>query len=424
MFKFRDPSQDNPYPPNPRPDPGPFPDPIPNQNPDPQLGPDAIFALRETGYAIDRTPLQVNFMSSFFITSQVSMLGFLIVMVLFSKRFPPPPKRILGGLFSMLVLFLINMAFIRINTDTCEYSIVLKMYRVLIFRVQVEFFGITMVLVVLLSVSSAVTMVSLFELVTKFPLDYYAAILSGQALCGIISSSVRILTLSMNSYSLINATIFFGVGTILILFTSVFYLITKKKSKYFVYRVGQYEGNDVVKDKWAINFGKMKTALYRTKWIMGSMVFVQGSTAMIHPGFAALVVSEDKDSGLGGEWNETYFVPVITFFCFNLADFIGREAARKIKQPRNAVVILIVAALRIILVPLLMLCNAQPRNHMPVYFGDNFYIFLIILFGSTQGYLVSLCIISVPIQKYIGRVQSIDENYTANFLRVKPSMKA
>ncbi|KAJ8949602.1 hypothetical protein NQ314_008173, partial [Rhamnusium bicolor] len=278
MYRFRDPLRDRPGPP--RFEPG---------------------NIGEMGYAKERTPLQASFTSSFSITCQVSMLGFLVVTALFSKRLPPHQREFWEHFF----LF------------------------------QEAFFAITIVLAVLLNVSSAVTMISLFELVTKFPLGYFAAVLSGQALCGIFSSLVQILTLSINSRNpTTSAFIFFGVGSLIILLTTVFYLITKRKSKYFIYRIGQYEGTsrDGTQEKWTVNLFKMKTALQRTKWYLGSIVFVKGSSAMIHPGLAALVVSEDKDSGLGNAWNEIYFVPVITFLCFHSSDFIGREVARKVEK--------------------------------------------------------------------------------------------
>ncbi|KAJ8917737.1 hypothetical protein NQ315_005187 [Exocentrus adspersus] len=255
-----------------------------------------------------------------------------------------------------------------------------------------------MVLAVLLNVCSAVTMISLFELVTKFPLGYYGTILSGQAICGIFSAIVQICILSMRVPSLFSGLIYFSVGSIIIFSTTIFYLITKKKSKYFIYRISQYEGSSTnpVESRCFLDTTKLKAALQRTKWFLGAMVFVQGSTAMVHPGLTALIVSVDRDSGLGDEWNEVYFVPVITFLGFNLFDFLGREMARKIKRPRQACVILVLASVRLILVPFLMLCNAQPRKHMPVVFDDNFYILIICTFGLTQGYLVNLCIISVP----------------------------
>ncbi|KAJ8917738.1 hypothetical protein NQ315_005188 [Exocentrus adspersus] len=112
MFKFRDPFR--PPPPGP-----PFP-PTP-QNPsfynDYQsvMNPDGI---DNSGPARDRTPLQASFTSSFFITCQVSMLGFLVVTALFSKKLPPPTKRIKAALLSMLVLFLINTSLTKINTDS------------------------------------------------------------------------------------------------------------------------------------------------------------------------------------------------------------------------------------------------------------------------------------------------------------------
>lgn len=376
MFKFRDPSRDPTEPGRPTP---------PPEIPPPDDFDDFAFRMEVADDSIpakERTQLQASFTSSFYITYQVSLLGFLVVTALFRKKLPPPSKRIKGALFSMLVLFLIHTAFTKINTDSF----------------QELFFAVTMILAVLLNVSSAIIMVSLFELVLNFPIGYYGTILSGQAICGVVCSLLQICVLSMRTDYLTSGLIFFGVGSIIILSTTIFYLITKRKSKYFIYRIGQYEGTtqEPVQSKCSVNMEKLRSALQRTKWFLGAMVFVQGSTAMVHPGLTVLIVSMERDSGGGDQWNEIFFGPVVTFLGFNACDIIGREAARKIQRPTNAFVILSLASLRLILVPLLMLCNAQPRRHMPVIFGDNEYMILVYLFGLTQGYLVNLCIISVP----------------------------
>lgn len=110
MFKFRDP-QRSPSDPNP-------PSPVAPRTNDYFASLDD--AADNSGPARERTPLQASFASSYFITCQVSMLGFLVVTALFRKRLPPPSKRIKGALFAMLVLFLINTAFTKINTDSCK----------------------------------------------------------------------------------------------------------------------------------------------------------------------------------------------------------------------------------------------------------------------------------------------------------------
>ncbi|XP_018565559.1 equilibrative nucleoside transporter 1 [Anoplophora glabripennis] len=375
MFKFRDPSRGGPVQPD-RPTPPPIP---------PDDFEDFAFLVdgaEDSGRARDRTQLQASFTSSFSITYQVSLLGFLVVTALFRKKLPPPSKRIKAALFSMLVLFLIHTAFTKINTDSFQEA----------------FFAIAMILAVLLNLSSAIIMVSLFELVINFPIGYYGTILSGQAICGVVSAIVQICVQSIRLHYLTSALIYFMVGSVIILATTIFYLITKQKSKYFIYRIGQYEDTTQhpVDKKFSFNMDKLKGALQSTKWFLGAMVFVQGSTAMVHPGLAALIVSVERDSGGGDQWNEIYFVPVVTFLGFHACDLIGREVARKIQRPRNAFVILALASLRLVLVPLLMLCNAQPRRHMPVMFGDNQYMIFIYMFALSQGYLVNLCIISVP----------------------------
>lgn len=61
-------------------------------------------------------------------------------------------------------------------------------------------------------VCSAVILVSLFEMVRKFPAQYYSAILTGQALCGVVSALIQILTISVTDVPIYGGFIFFGIG--------------------------------------------------------------------------------------------------------------------------------------------------------------------------------------------------------------------
>nr|XP_032515145.1 equilibrative nucleoside transporter 2-like [Danaus plexippus plexippus] len=60
-------------------------------------------------------------------------------------------------------------------------------------------------------------------------------------------------------------------------------------------------------------------------------------------------------------------------------------------SPTNQWVIASLSVLRVVGVPLLMLCNAQPRQHLPVLFPwDYQYITIMIVFAFTNGYLTNI----------------------------------
>lgn len=67
-------------------------------------------------------------------------------------------------------------------------------------------------------------------------------------------------------------------------------------------------------------------------------------------------------------------------------------------QPgKDSVWLPLLVALRLVFVPLFMLCNVQPRSRMPVWFEhDAWYIVFMILFSFSNGYLASLCMCFGP----------------------------
>lgn len=66
-----------------------------------------------------------------------------------------------------------------------------------------------------------------------------------------------------------------------------------------------------------------------------------------------------------------------------------------ILQPKNQWIIIGASVFRVIFVPMLMLCNAQPRQHLPVVFlWDWEYIIIMIIFAFTNGYLTNIVMIN------------------------------
>ena len=52
---------------------------------------------------------------------------------------------------------------------------------------------------------------------------------------------------------------------------------------------------------------------------------------------------------------------------------------------------------RLVFVPLLLLCNVDPRQHLPVFFEhDAWFIIFMAAFAFSNGYLASLCMCFGP----------------------------
>ena len=61
-----------------------------------------------------------------------------------------------------------------------------------------------------------------------------------------------------------------------------------------------------------------------------------------------------------------YFVPVVCFVLFNVADLVGKTMAQALKWPGPSklgqAVLLTISLARLALIPLLMFCNVSPHN--------------------------------------------------------------
>lgn len=347
------------------------------------------------GPPTERNTLQASFVATYYIITQLSLIVFIVLTAAYSKKLPPPEKRITAALLCSLVFYIVNLIFVNIVTDTF----------------QIAFFLIVMCIACFLGICGAVIIVSLFEMVSNFPSEYYSAILTAQALCGVISAIIQIITISLSSDSpMLGGFIFFGIGTAMVCVTLSIYTYSKKNSQYFIYHVGNDPMEHTVQPsrRFLVRmWTKAKHPLKNTRIYMISLVIVSGTTAIMYPGVMSLVVAELSDGISDNKWAEFYFVPVVTFLVANLCDLIGRHLATKIKQPNHEWVVLAIAILRIGFIPLLTYCNVQPRFHIPVLFYDVPYVMFTILFMFSNGYLINLCIVTVPTRAQNGEEKSL-----------------
>lgn len=364
-----------------------------------------MYKLRNTttGSLEPTTTRQKNFESDLAVAATIPNVLFNIFTV-FIVRYLHQKYRISISFIIIAILLLITLAFVNINTDNYQNA----------------FFIYVMMTIVLLSASSSVLTASVFGLASIMPINYIAAVMSGQALGGTIAALANILSIAISGSSSqdamsikISASIFFSSALLitvlgLIGYFSLSYLkfskfyITKKGTEIHV-EDGQLSGND---DKSPITLQRNQHSIFhvcKKIWKWGFATFISFLvTLSCFPGVAALIKPVDESTIV--EWFKPFFTPTVIFLCFNAADFTGRIVAGKIQllKPHNANIAVLLAFVRIIFIPLIMQCNTLPKHlpsiNGPVHlFNDNISpIVLITFLGLTNGYLGNLCMMYGP----------------------------
>ncbi|KAH1019489.1 equilibrative nucleoside transporter 3 [Dendroctonus ponderosae] len=327
---------------------------------------------------MNKTTLQAEFTSYVTVASAVPSLLFLIVNITISQKVSAN-KRILGSLFGMLTLMLATLVFVVIDTDEWQYL----------------FFMITLVIIVLLNVCSAILSGSVFGIVGNFSPVYITATIGGQALGGIFAALAEIVSLAIGASSTHSAFVYFIIGNLTIA-GSIALFVVLTKTLFYKYHI---------EDKFLniSDFGTTSSAqlvchkvVFRKTWIYGlSMFFVFAITLSIYPGVTVLIESEGR--GSGSKWNDVFFIPTITYLLFSIGDYLGRIAAGRIQKPNKESVVLLLSLARFVFIPLFMLCNAQPRYYWGVVFNKDYqYIIILFMCAISNGYLANIAAILAP----------------------------
>ncbi|KAJ8919549.1 hypothetical protein NQ315_002171 [Exocentrus adspersus] len=324
-----------------------------------------------------RTPLQAEFTSYLSVASAVPNLIFLVLNTAISHRISLN-KRVIGSLLFMLLLMLLTLAFVNINTDDCQQL----------------FFGLTIAAIVLLNVCSAIFSGSIFGIVGKFSPFYITAVIGGQALGGIFAALAEIAALAVGASSTHAALVYFIIGNVTIAISIVCYVLLEK-SVFFKYHVAHHPQLNEFQSE-SIQLEICYRVILKKMWCHGLSVFLTFAfTLSVYPGVTVLIESEGK--GHGNRWNDVYFVPTIAYLLFSLGDYLGRIIAGRVLKPKNITVLIILSIARFIFIPLLMLCNAQPRHYWAVVFDKDYqYIVILFLCALSNGYLANIVAIYVP----------------------------
>lgn len=242
------------------------------------------------------TPIQATFISDLSFAASIPSTTFLILNAFIGHKIPLS-IRMNGSLLVVFVIFMMNTALIKVNTD----------------QWQDTFFDITIASVVVMNIATAIMTGGLFGICGQFPSEYMTAVVSGQALGGVFTAIAEIVTITFSTDDRESTFIFFIVGNVLCVLSVIIYITLPRTNhfKYYTFDKGtmrQSRGEQRVSDAVAQVEPNFKTVLNKI-WMYGFaewMVFVV--TLSVYPAVTVLVNSEAH--GNGHAWNDIFFVPV------------------------------------------------------------------------------------------------------------------
>ncbi|CAH2076019.1 unnamed protein product, partial [Iphiclides podalirius] len=241
---------------------------------------------------------------------------------------------------------------------------------------------------ILSAAASAVFTGGLVGIASRFSREYMAAVVAGQSLGGIIAAIAQIVSLAFKISPLHSALIYFVIADVMVISSLVSYALLHRID-FFAHhalgRAGAPQNRHRDAPMWLI---------LRKIWVYAFSIFAVFAISMaVYPAVTVLVESHPVTKGT--DWNNIFFVPVVNYLIFNCGDYSGRLVAGFLLRPTNQWLIAGASVLRVVGVPMLMLCNAQPRTHLPVLFlWDYEYIMIMIVFAFTNGYLTNIVMIN------------------------------
>lgn len=330
--------------------------------------------------AEDKTSLQTIFSSYLAIASKVPYVCFLLVNAYVSVRFPPS-KRIQWPLMGMILLFLVTTAIVFVDTDSS----------------QTVFFAITIAIVVAINSMCGFVQGGGTGIAGSLPKRFMEYNVNGMALGGLLASAAQILSLVTIPNPADSAFFYFATATIFLCITFGMFRLTLKSPLYNFFMSKQTSMINRRYTPKGEESGRISNVeIFKQIWVYAlSIVFVFWVTLSVLPAIVVLVVSSSTENTI---FTGRLFLPLACFLLFNTADLVSRLVAQRIAiPPRLKYVTLSLTMLRFVFLPLMMLCNAYPRHHLPVVFhSDIDFIIITIFFAFTGGYLCTIVLTQGP----------------------------
>ncbi|TSN48454.1 Equilibrative nucleoside transporter 1 [Bagarius yarrelli] len=343
-----------------------------------------------------RSVLQSKFNNVMTLCAMVPLLIFTCLNSFLHQRIPQK-LRISGSLSVILVVFLITAVLVKVDME------------------PLPFFTITMIKIVCINSFGAILQGSLFGIAGLLPASYTTPIMSGQGFAGTFAAASMICAIASGADIGDSSFGYFIIACVVIILAIVSYFALPRMEFYKFYadsrslKPGNNEENMVdllnkesSEEKSAtvnltdeeVSHSSSVLTIFKKIWVMAlSVCFVFTITIGVFP-----AVTVDVQPYAEDEEFKKYFIPVFCFLLFNLMDWAGRSLTAKCTWPgKNSIWLPVLVLLRVVFVPLFVLCNVQPRNNLGVVFAhDAWYIVFMILFSFSNGYLASLCMCFGP----------------------------
>ncbi|CAF93346.1 unnamed protein product, partial [Tetraodon nigroviridis] len=299
--------------------------------------------------------------------------------------------RVLGSLVVIMMMFIVTAVIVKVPLE------------------PLPFFCVTMVKIVIINSFGAVLQGSIFGMAGLLPASYTTPIMSGQGLAGSFAAFAMICAIASGS-NLDDSAFGCFITACIVIFTCILSYILLPKLEFFRFyqdtnrKQSSDEENSLNlvrrenKDEAAHQIDQQKISMvtiFKKIWLLALSVCL---TLTVTIGVFPAITADTKTSlADGGTWDQ-YFIPVSCFLLFNLCDWGGRSLTAVWMWPgKDSLLLPGMIVCRVIFVPLFMLCNVEPRVHLPVlFYHDAFFIMFMILFGFSNGYLASLCMCFGP----------------------------
>ena len=220
----------------------------------------------------------------------------------------------------------------------------------------------------------------------------------GKGLAAIVAVVITVITVSFPTLDIETAAFwFFLIATVYVLLCITFIMYK------FIKRPDIKSTISSKKKSRAVNASPIDTAekpmptleLLKSGWKICVFAYILTFTTLcIFPALVTNIMesSPDPDSA----WSTKYFQPVAIFLAFALGDLIGKAIPSIVKLP-TAKYLPICIVIRVLLLPMIIMCNVQPRT-WPVWFkSDVFASVFTFVNGLTGGWFLNLVFIYTPL---------------------------
>ncbi|XP_044594180.1 equilibrative nucleoside transporter 1 isoform X2 [Cotesia glomerata] len=260
------------------------------------------------------------------------------------------------------------------------------------------FFWITMFSVVVLNTFNGIYQNSVYGMAAKLPGKYTGAVVLGANISGTFTAVIDLLALKM-APSLRTAAIYYFLTALFVLlacFDTYFALPINRFYRYheMIFQKDKQKKELETKSKihgrtpyWTI-FKQASPQLF-------NIFFVFFVTLSLFPAVQSNIKASDENFIV----SEKYYMSVMCFVTFNVTAMIGSLLASHVQWPKKEWLVIPVV-LRVLFIPLFLLCNYQPvafTRTMPVLITNDWIYFVIaVVMGVSSGYLSSLGMMYCP----------------------------